>query len=45
MIVPEDAGDEPSVVNVPISKLRDTAFALALLGERINEGIEEGVTG
>jgi hypothetical protein len=44
VIVPEHIADEPKMLNVPIAKLRETALALALIGERINAGIWEQET-
>jgi hypothetical protein len=35
VIVPEHVTDEPQVLSVPIQRLRETAAALALVGERL----------
>jgi len=40
VIVPEHIANEPRVVAVPISTLRDAAHALAVVGERLNPGRE-----
>ena len=45
VIVPERITDEPQVLNVPIPRLRETALALALIGERINSSPAEHETG
>ena len=37
VIVPEHVTHEPRVVAIPIPKLRETALALARIGERLNE--------
>jgi hypothetical protein len=36
VIVPEHIAHEPRVVAVPVPKLRETAVALAVIGERLN---------
>jgi hypothetical protein len=37
VLVPEQLGDEPRVLNIPVPKLRETVVALARLGERLDE--------
>jgi hypothetical protein len=41
VIVPEHIANEPRVVAVPISSLRDAALALAAIGERLNPTSEQ----
>ena len=42
VIVPEHIANEPRVVAVPISSLREAALALAAIGERLNPTNEQG---
>lgn len=41
VIVPEHVANEPRVVAVPNSELRDTALTLAVIGERLNSAPAE----
>jgi hypothetical protein len=42
VMVPEQATNEPIVLSVPAESLRETAIALAAIGERLNRSVAEG---
>jgi hypothetical protein len=41
VIVPEHIGDEPRVVSIPGSRLREAALALAAIAERLNPAADQ----